>query len=246
MIQALTTLDEELRLEALRQYSILDTPREQALDDLAAMAAQICATPIALISLVDEERQWFKATVGLNCAETPRDQSCCAHARLQREVMVVPDAREDYRFADNPLVVGSPWIRFYAGAPLVTPDDIVLGTLCVIDRVPRQLTPAQEQALTVLARQVMTHLELRRQATAVRLSEERFSNAFEHAPIGMALVSLEGRWTKVNRALCAILGYTPEELAKRSFQDLTHPDDLEADLAHVRKLLAGEIHKALD
>jgi PAS domain S-box-containing protein len=242
MIQALKSHDEASRLETLRQYGVLDTLPEQALDDLTAMAAQICGTPIALISLVDQDRQWFKSRVGLEVAETPREQSFCAHAISQRDLFVVADASKDPRFSGNALVNGAHATRFYAGAPLVTPEDAALGTLCVIDHVPRKLTPEQEQALQILARQVMTHLELRRQMTAVRLSEERFSSAFEHAPIGMALVSLEGRWLKVNQALCDFVGYMPGELAEKSFQDLTHPEDLEADLTHVRELLEGKIN----
>ncbi|MEI9999475.1 MAG: PAS domain S-box protein [Verrucomicrobiota bacterium] len=238
MVQPLPTYDEAGRLETLRQYGVLDTPPEPALDDLTAMAAQICATPIALINLVDEKRQWFKSRIGLDYTESPRGESICAFALEHGDLFTVPDTLLDPRFAHFP-VVAVHGVRFYASAPLATPEGIALGTLCVLDRVPRTLTPAQEQALRTLARQVITHLELRRQVTALRLSEERFSSAFEHAPIGMALVSLEGRWLKVNQALCDIVGYSREELAEKSFQDLTHPKDLDADLAHVRSLLDG-------
>jgi PAS domain S-box-containing protein len=231
--------EEAKRLEALRQYSVLDSAPEEALDDLSAMAAQICGTPIALISLVDENRQWFKSRVGLETPETPRDVSFCAHAIAQKDVFVVPDATIDRRFAQNPSVTGDPHICFYASAPLISPENAALGTLCVIDRVPRTLTHAQKQSLQVLARQVMTHLELRRQMVALRMSEERFSNAIEHAPIGMALVSTEGRWLKVNQEICGLLGYSAEELMQKTFQDITHPDDLEADMGHVQDLLAG-------
>jgi PAS domain S-box-containing protein len=123
----------------------------------------------------------------------------------------------------------------------VTSEDVALGSLCVIDRTPRTLTEAQKHALEILGRQVMTHLELRRHTAELRLSEERFSNAFVHAPIGMALVSLEGRWMKVNQSLCHLLGYSAKELATKTFQDLTHPDDLEKDLEHVRDLIAGKM-----
>jgi PAS domain S-box-containing protein len=229
--------EEAARLETLKQYAVLDTLPEQALNDLTAMAADICGTPIALISLIDERRQWFKAKVGLEVGETPRSMSFCTHALKQHHLFIVPDAAQDSRFAENPLVTDGPKIRFYAGAPLSSPENATLGTLCVIDQVPRKLSEAQEQSLKILARQVMTHLELRRQMMALRLSEERFSNAFTHAPIGMALVSTEGRWLKVNQAVCRLLGYSADELLSKTFQDVTHPDDLEADLGHVQELL---------
>ena len=152
------------RLATLRSYGILDTPPERDFDDIVKLAAQICDTPIALISLVDAHRQWFKAAFGLALGETARDIAFCGHAILQSELFLVPDATLDAKFADNPLVTGEPNIRFYAGAPLTTPDGHALGTLCVIDREPRRLSDAQQQALTVLGRHVVAQLELRRQA----------------------------------------------------------------------------------
>jgi len=156
--------NEKQRLKVLWQYQVLDTVPEEVFDDLTELAARICEAPIALISLVDEKRQWFKSKVGLTLAETARDISFCAHAILQPNLFVVPDAVRDARFAHNPLVTADPKIRFYAGAPLLTPDGHALGTLCVLDRVPRELTADQRQALRVLARHVVTQLELRRHA----------------------------------------------------------------------------------
>ena len=155
--------NETERLSALASYHVLDSAPEQAFDDLASLAAQICGCPIALVTLVDGQRQWFKARVGLEVAETPREQAFCAHAIVHPEqLMIVPDALRDARFADNPLVTDDPRIRFYAGAPLLTGQGLALGTLCVIDRTPRQLAPHQLGALRILGRQVSYLLELRR------------------------------------------------------------------------------------
>ena len=161
--------DEAARLADLKGCAILDTSPERAYDDLTKLASHICGAPIALVSLVDSDRQWFKSKVGLNATQTPRDQAFCAHAILEPDILIVPDATADNRFADNPLVVGDPNIRFYAGAPLVTPRGHGLGTLCVIGREPRQLDPAQAEALRVLARQVVTQIELHR--TSLKLHE---------------------------------------------------------------------------
>jgi PAS domain S-box-containing protein len=382
-LQAPPPPDEKERLEALGRYEILDTDREQGFDDIALLASHLCGTPIALISLIDENRQWFKSKVGMAGSETPREIAFCAHGILESEVFIVNDAQADERFAANPLVTGDPRIRFYAGSPLRTPDGHALGTLCVIDYIPRQLSAEQKTALEALSRQVVFRLESRRSLTelrqttaqleheqellrrktafleaqvnssmdgmllvdqdgkqtlqnqrfidlfkiprqiadektdenrlrwvtemtkepeeflqkvrylyahpdeisrdeidlkngtildrysspvsgedeeyygriwtfrditerkrtenALRESEERFSGAFEHAPIGVGLASPEGRWIKVNRALCDLIGYTEAELLARTFQDITQPEDMEVSIENVRRIIAGEI-----
>ena len=196
--------DEEVRLRALDRYAILDTLPERDYDDVTSLATYICGTPIALVSLVGRGRQWFKAKTGLGVRETARADSFCAHTVVSPEMLsaagekmlpqtlVVEDARLDQRFADNPLVVGDPEVRFYAGAPLVTPEGHVLGTVCVIDMQPRVLTQPQIAALEALSRQVMTRLELRlkvveeaKRADALRTAEKlavvgRLASAVAH------------------------------------------------------------------
>jgi GAF domain-containing protein len=167
--------NETKRLKVLWQYEVLDTVPEEVFDDLTELAAQICEAPMAMISLVDEKRQWFKSRVGLSLNETPRDLSFCAYAINQPDLFIVPDATKDDRFAGYPLVTSEPKVRFYAGAPLITPDGYALGTLCVIDRVPRELRAEQKQALRTLARHVVTQLELRRRSR--ELGDIRRENA---------------------------------------------------------------------
>jgi two-component sensor histidine kinase len=152
---------ERARLEALQRYRILDTPPEAEFDDVTKLVAAVCATPIAVINLIDADRQWFKSEIGLGVRETSRDVSICAHAILRPGLFVVPDTLEDARFARNPLVSGQPHLRFYAGALLESPDGLPLGTLCVLDYQPRELGAEQRNILAMLARTVMTQLDLR-------------------------------------------------------------------------------------
>jgi diguanylate cyclase (GGDEF)-like protein len=165
--------NEEKRIKALHAYGVLDSAAEQAFDDLARMAALVCDVPIALISLVDRERQWFKSHIGIDVSGSPRNISFCAHAILKpTDVMEVPDAREDPRFALNPLVTGDPHIVFYAGAPILTPTGDPIGTLCIVDYKPRKLTAMQSRVLQGLANQAVTQLELRRSLMVLEASVE--------------------------------------------------------------------------
>ena len=164
--------NEVKRLKVLWQYDVLDTVPEEVFDDLTDLAAHICESPVAMISLVDENRQWFKAKVGTSTKETSRDISFCAHAILNDGLLVISDATKDPRFRDNPLVTGPQKIRFYAGAPLVSPDGHALGTLCVLDKKPRKLRSEQLEALRVLAHHVVSQLELRRHARELAEARE--------------------------------------------------------------------------
>jgi GAF domain-containing protein len=186
--------NETKRLKVLWQYDVLDTVPEEVFDDLTELAARICEAPVALISLVDEDRQWFKSKIGLTVNETSRDVSFCAHAIKQEDLFIIPDATKDARFAKNPLVISDPKIRFYAGAPLITPDGYALGSLCVIDKVPRELRPEQKQALRVLSRHVMTQLELRRHASElakVNDAHETANDELEKARVEIAKLKRE-------------------------------------------------------
>jgi GAF domain-containing protein len=161
-VAAIKPANESGRLASLEKYAILDTDPEQSFDDLTLLASFVCNTPIAHISLIDEDRQWFKSRVGITATETSRDIAFCSHAILQDELFVVPDALQDERFRENPLVVSDPYIRFYAGAPLINEEGYALGTLCVVDTSPRQLAPEQREALQALSRLVLAQLEFRR------------------------------------------------------------------------------------
>jgi GAF domain-containing protein len=167
MMKPPTPPDEEKRMAVLREYQILDTPPEAVYDDIAHVAAGVCDTPLALITLVDGSRNWFKARVGVDdeLTESPRDISFCGHAILRNEIFEITDASMDERFADNPLVESLPHIRFYAGAPLITPDGYKLGTVCAIDVRPRRLSEAQRDTLVALSRLVVRQLDRRRRAS---------------------------------------------------------------------------------
>ena len=225
------------RSAALRSYGILDTPREADFDDLAQIAADICGTPIALVSLVDTERQFFKAGIGLDDArrETPIEMSFCAHALAIDDVMVVEDATADPRFKDNPFVTGAPHIRFYAGAVMQTPEGLPIGTLCVIDTKPRTLDVRQLKTLRVLARQAMSQIELRRvvveQHTALKKAEaaERESSFLarlvEQSSDFIGMTELDGRVFFLNDAARGMVGLGRDDVTNTRIVDCLVPED---------------------
>ena len=251
---------EATRLGVLERFHILDTDPEEAFDDIAVLASQICGTPIAAITLVDSHRQWFKAQVGLAVCETPRSVSFCAHAiKDPRAPFVVPDARLDPRFATNPLVTADPHIVFYAGIPLLTTGGVPLGSLCVLDRVPRALTGEQLGALRSLARQVESQLELRRElgdlalnhaeealrAPTATVAQKRFSVAFENAPVSMNLVGTDGRFMQVNTAFCELVGRSADELVGSMVDTVIRADEVGGEEVLAGRLLSGEVRSVL-
>ncbi|MFC7472844.1 PAS domain-containing protein [Dankookia sp. GCM10030260] len=226
--------DEKARLAALDSYAILDTPPERAFDDVVRLAAQICGTPIAVVNLVGDTRQFFKAEVGLGVRETPLDISICTHALLQRALFVVPDTTRDARFAENPLVTGAPHLRFYAGALLETEAGLPLGTLCVLDDQPRPegLTQQQEFALQVLARQVMSQLELRRalkareaDAAAVAESERQFRILADSMPQMVWAAQPDGFHDYYNQRWYDFTGMPAGSTDGVAWNGMFHPDD---------------------
>jgi len=246
--------NEEPRLERLHDLDILDTLPERTYDDIVALAASICGVPISLVSLVDEERQWFKARHGLEATETPRGLSFCGHVVEHAERLVVTDAREDTRFADNPLVTHDPKVRFYAGAPLRTDDGLVLGSLCVIDHVPRSLTDAQIAMLESLSRLVMNQFalrlevrrseQLRREAAEAAQGRLLFERFFSISLDLLCIAGVDGYFKQLNPSWTRLLGYSMEELIGTPFLDFVHPDDRDASAAEAAKLGDG-VHETV-
>ena len=238
--------NEAARLETLHRYGILDTLPEQGFDDLSRLAAIICGTPIALVSLVDANRQWFKSRIGMEVSETSRDIAFCAHAILQPDVMVVSDALADERFRTNPLVTDHPSVRFYAGAPLTTSEGHALGTLCVMDHEPREMSLEQRQALKALSRLVVTQLELYRSVGSLsramierRFAEDELDQLFTLSLDMLGIAGFDGYFKRVNPAWERTLGIPTAELLSRPYLEFVHPDDREASADEAKKLGEG-------
>lgn len=255
--------DETARVAALRSYRILDSTPESDFDELAQLAAQVCRTPTALLSLVDHERQWHKARVGFHLSQIELQHSFCSHAIEQRDILTITDARNDPRFKNNPLVAGEPQVRFYAGSPLINREGYALGTLCVLDRKPRRLNEGQKGALAMLSRRAMMQLELRRQLGSPAqiitpidetlggdLSlerESRYRLAFEHGGLGVLIIDHERNRIEANPALARIVERAADEISQMSsaeFLKLFKCDDSQDDLRAVingrRDYFSGE------
>ena len=226
LIDASLPDSEDARLRALQQLDILDTEVEEGFDAIVNAAALICGVPISLISLVDKDRQWFKANVGLEQAkETPRHVAFCSHAILQDGVFEVTNALEDVRFHDNPLVTCDPHIRFYAGAPLIVAEGAHVGTLCVIDREPRTLNPTQKQILLQLAKAASRYMEMRRIARHTELSAAQFRALSAASPIGIYATDLHGACTYANATWQKIFGMTEAQSLGTGWTASLHPED---------------------
>jgi diguanylate cyclase (GGDEF)-like protein/PAS domain S-box-containing protein len=239
--------DEAERVEALRRLKLLDTGPVESFDTVTRLVSTAVRVPIVLVSLVDENRQWFKSRVGLDAAETPRNISFCTHAVYQRSPLLIPDATRDPRFSDNPLVTGPPHIRAYLGIPLYTRDRFPIGTLCCIDRQARTFGDAEIAMVSDYAKIVEVFLHAKELAAKTEgvlqyaMERERlFRETFEQAAVGIVHVSLNGSVLRINQRACDMLGYGPAELRGLTFMGITHPDDVAENIREFRRTLTGE------
>lgn len=237
-------INEKGRLQQLKDYGILDTLPEKEYDNITKLASNICGTEIALISLIDEDRQWFKSKVGLDAEQTSREISFCQYAIMDDKLFEVENAMEDPQFKDNPLVLGDPNIRHYAGIPLKTPTGHNIGTLCVIDSRPGNLSPEQIESLEALADQVISLLELRMTTKMLLQSKTQNDNFFELSLDLLCVASIDGYFKKLSPSFENILGFTENDLLSKPFADYIHPNDVEPTMNEIKKL--GEGAKTID
>lgn len=251
---------EAARLAAVRRYAILDTPPDGAFDNITSLAARVLVVPYAMVSIVDHDRVWFKSHHGLDFKQVDRSSSLCNAAMSKDNPTIIRDTRLDVGALANPLVTGKFGLRFYAAAPLTTSDGHTLGTLCVMDTQPRDVSDSQIKVLGDLAAMVVHEFELRFAARElIRLkqelvertleqkaqAEQRFQQAFDNAPIGMAMLSSDLLLVEVNAAFCSLFGYREADLLLKPIAELMHPDHVEACMLNFSTLASGEarIHK---
>jgi PAS domain S-box-containing protein len=227
--------NEKARLNALRNYQLLDSISEEEFDKFTELASIICNTPISLVSLIDENRQWFKSKQGIDAAETPRELAFCAHAIMDQQIFEIEDATKDDRFKHNVLVTGNPNIRFYAGYPLVDPDGFALGTLCVIDATPKALSEKQKRGLQLLGENVVKLIVERKQKAEMA----NFEKLFHVAKDLICIAGLDGMFKKVNPSFSRIFGWEEQQLLSKSFFDLIHPEDVFSTQKEIKKLASG-------
>ncbi len=228
--------NESERIKALRKYHVLDAMIEKDIYRITKLAALTCEAPIAFISFIDEKKQWFKSRIGIDKSETPREIAFCRYTIMGHDLFMVPDALEDQRFCDNPLVHDDPFIRFYAGFPLTDPDGFVLGTLAVVDRKPRTLTDIQRETLQLLAEDLMNIIIVRRRKEDLK----NFEKMFRLSKDLICIAGIDGYFRRVNPAFKKVLGWDSKVLLKQSFFELVHPDDLEMTRRQIQKLSKGE------
>lgn len=212
MLEPCMPHDEITRQITLDSLNILDTPPVEQLDRVTRLAAGYFKVTTALVSLVDDNRQWFLSRFGLDATETPRNISFCGHAILQNDTFIVPDAKKDERFGDNPLVTGKPFIRFYAGQPVYSKQGFALGTLCLIDDTPRSFSAAEAKALKDFSRMVEQYL----QSLEVIIHSAQIQKHLDESESLFEQTSVDGAWLKVNPFLCNLLGYSESELLQKT------------------------------
>ena len=227
--------NEAARLEALHSYNILDSLPEERFDNLTKLAAEICESSICVISLVDDNRQWIKSKVGLDAEETPREISFCQYTIMDAQIMEVEDATKDERFRNNPLVTSGPNIRFYAGEPLIDENGMALGTLCVIDEKPKKLNQHQQNALRILANEVTSEIEARKQ----RKEKQRYEKFFQMSLDLMYIGNTNGSFKLVSPSFAKLLGWSQDELMEKSYFDFIHPEDVDTTKLQLQKLSEG-------